>query len=320
MTGSKSGAAPRLLAPLMHRISGIRAGPQPTRDPEFIGRVLPSIASLTSYFSPTVSGLECLPANGPVLVVGNHSCLFYMPDVWVVGQALIARRGSERPTYAMGYDLLFAVPGVSGFLRRVGVIPAANEEAETALQEGAQLLVYPGGDWEACRPWADRNHIDFGSHRGFVKLALRTGAPVVPVVTHGSHDAVVVLSRGEALARVMGLQHLRIKVFPLALGPPFGVTSMLWPPLPLPSAITVEFLPPLEWAHFGPRAASDEAVVEACYHEITGLMQDALTRMHHENPHPVATGVGRLARRALTGRPRGLPLGAESDTRAFGGS
>ncbi|HXY43894.1 MAG TPA: 1-acyl-sn-glycerol-3-phosphate acyltransferase [Acidimicrobiales bacterium] len=270
----------------------------------------PPIALLTSYFSPEIRALERLPASGPVLVVGNHSCLFYMPDVWVVGQALIARRGTEPPTYAMGYDLLFALPGVSSFLRRLGVIPAATDAAEAALREGAQVLVYPGGDWEACRPWTDRNRIDFAAHRGFVKLALRTGAPVVPVVTHGSHDAVVVLSRGEALARAMGLHHLRIKVFPLALGPPFGVTSVLAPPLPLPSAITVEFLPALDWSHFGPGAASDGAVVEACYNEITGLMQDALTRMHRENPHPVATGIVRLARRGLTSHPRGLPAAA----------
>ncbi|MFZ0170860.1 MAG: 1-acyl-sn-glycerol-3-phosphate acyltransferase [Acidimicrobiales bacterium] len=301
-------------------MSGLRTGPQPTRDPEFIRRVTPPIAWLTSYFSPEVRGLERIPLSGPVLVVGNHSCLFYMPDVWVVGQALIARRGHERPTYAMGYDLLFAVPGVSGFLRKVGAIPAAYEEAEAALREDAQLLVYPGGDWEACRPWKDRNRIDFAAHRGFVKLALRTGAPVVPVVTHGSHDAVVVLSRGEALARAMGLHHLRIKVFPLALGPPFGVTSMLSPPLPLPSAITVEFLPALDWTRLGPHAASDDGVVDACYDEITGLMQDALTRMHRENPHPVATGIGRLARHGLTGHTRGLPSVAKDGAPSAGSS
>lgn len=295
-------------------MSGLRTGPQLTRDPDFIRRMLPPIARMTSYFSPEIRGFECLPQSGPVLVVGNHSCLFYMPDVWVVGQALIARRGADSPTYAMGYDLMFTVGGVSDFLRKVGVIPAANEEAEVALREGAQLLVYPGGDWEACRPWTARNRIDFGAHYGFIKLALRTGVPVVPVVTHGSHDAVVVLSRGEGLARAMGLHHIRIKVFPLALGPPFGVTSMLAPPLPLPSAITVEFLPALEWAHLGARAAADPAVVKACYHEITGLMQDALTRLHRENPHPVATGIARLARRGLTSGPKGLPVDGSAST------
>lgn len=292
---------PRLLVPLARRMSGIRAGSHPGRDPEFVRRTIEPVSMLTSYFSPEVRGLEHMPATGPVLVIGNHSCLFYMPDVWVVGTAIVARRGLDQPAFAMGYDLLFAMPVVSTFLRRIGAMPASNEEAESALHEGALVLIYPGGDWEACRPWRDRNRVELGGHRGFVKLALKTGVPVVPVVTHGSHDAVFVLTRGEGLARTLGLGNLRIKVFPLALGPPFGVTSMLLPPLPLPSAITVEFLPALDWSGFGPEAAGDGAVVDACYAEISGLMQNALTRMQREHPYPVIRGVTQLIRRGLAG-------------------
>jgi 1-acyl-sn-glycerol-3-phosphate acyltransferase len=154
------------------------------------------------------------------------------------------------------------------------------------------LLVYPGGDYEACRPWSERDRIDFAGRKGFVKLALRSQVPVVPVVAHGAQHTVVVLSRGERLARTFGLNRLRAKVLPIVLGPPFGVTAV--PPPPMPAAITVEFLPPLDWTGLGADAASDEAVVEACYKEITGMMQATLDRLSAEHPHPLLRGFTQL--------------------------
>lgn len=298
----ESGAAdaPLLLTPIAKRMANIRHGDHPSRDPEFVRRQLLPITRLTSYFSPEVKGLENLPETGPVLVVGNHSCLFYMPDVWVAGRAIVERRGIESPSYALGYDLLFAVPGVSTYLRKIGAIPARNREAELALlDEGALVLVYPGGDWEACRPWTERNQVEFGRRRGFVKLALRTGVPVVPVVTHGSHDAVLVLTRGDGLAHALGLNRLRVKVFPIAVGPPFGINTMLTPPLPMPSAVTVEFLPAFDWSGLGATSADEPEVVERCFEEIVATMQSALERMRSENPHPLLRGWGKLASRAL---------------------
>ncbi|MGO8869843.1 MAG: 1-acyl-sn-glycerol-3-phosphate acyltransferase [Acidimicrobiales bacterium] len=285
------------------------AAPEPNaettgRDPDFVRRVVPAVARFVGYFSPEVRGLEHLPATGPVLLVGNHSCLFYMPDTWVVGLAITARRGPDAPAYALVYDLLMRIPGIGPALARIGAVPAGGEVAEKALAEGAAVLDYPGGDAEACRPWTERNRIEFAGHTGFVRLALRTGVPVVPVVSYGSHQAVTVLARGDRLASVLGLHRLRIKVFPILLGP-FGITSILVPPLPQPSAITVEFLPPLDWSGLGPEAAADESIVDACYREITGAMQAALDRLHAERPHPVLCGWSRLLRGGL--KPLELP-------------
>ena len=272
--------------------------PLEARDPDFIRGHLPALARYTSYFTPEVRGLDRLPAAGPVLVVGNHSCLFYMPEAWTCGQAVLSRRGVDAPAYALGYDLLFAIPGVGPFLRRLGVIPASNGLASAALAREACVLVYPGGDLEACRPWAQRNKIDFAGRKGFVRLALRCGVPVVPVVAHGGHHAVVVLARGDRLARAAGLRNLRINVFPLLAGLPFGVTSVLAPPLPMPAHLTLEFLPALDWTGYGPAAADDERIVSACYQDITGRLQAALDRLSAECPYPLLQGSSRLVARA----------------------
>ena len=290
-----SGILAPIVGLLSQRIAEERSEPLFQRDPALIRRQIGPMAHYTSLFSPEVRGLGNLPTTGPVLVVGNHSCLYYMPDAWVVGLAMLQRRGLEQPTYALGYDLLFSLPVVGPYLRRIGVIPAGGREADLALEQDAAVLVYPGGDREACRPWTRRNRVELGGHKGFVRLALRAGVPVVPVVTHGSHDAVVVLSRGEPLARALGLKRLRINVFPVLAGP-FGLTSILAPPLPMPAAITVKFLPALDWTAQGPEAAQDESVVTTCYDEITQVMQSTLDQLHAEHPHPVARGVSNVLR------------------------
>jgi len=247
-----------VLTLLARRIAAGRADVSQQRDPEFIRRQLPAIARYTSYFTPDVRGLDRLPADGPALVVGNHSCLFYMPEVWACGQAILSSRGIGAPAYLLAYDLLFAMPGIGPVLRRLGAIPASSAEAESALKRGECVLVYPGGDLEACRPWTQRDKVDFGDRKGFIRLALRCGVPVVPVVAHGGHHAVVVLARGDRLARAAGLRTLRINVFPVLAGLPFGITSVLTPPLPMPSHLTIEFLPAMDWTGYGRGAADDE--------------------------------------------------------------
>jgi 1-acyl-sn-glycerol-3-phosphate acyltransferase len=296
------GPAPsRAWGPFRHlagRLAREHASETIQRDPRYIEHQIARIRAYTSYFSPEVRGIEHLPAEGPALVVGNHNAVVYMPDTWVTALAIVDRRGTEHPAYTLTYDLLFAFPVVGPFLRRIGAIPAGRSDAEDALADGALVLDYPGGDWEACRPWTERNRIDFGGRTGFVRLALRTGVPLVPVVSHGSHDSVVVLARGDRIARMLGLGTMHIKVFPILLGP-LGVTTALLPPPPLPSSVTVEFLPPIVWDGLGPEAADDPETVARCAAEVTAVMQAALDRLRVERAHPVLRGFAGLATRAV---------------------
>ena len=283
---------------LARRMEAEHARAAHERDPDYIEQQIGKIRAFTAYFSPEVRGLEYLPPVGAALVIGNHNAAWYMPDIWVTALAIVDRRGTAHPAYTLTYDLLFALPAVGTFLRRIGAIPAASDDAADALAEGALVLDYPGGDWEACRPWSERNAIDFGGRTGFVRLALRTGVPLVPVVAHGSHDSVVIVARGDRIARWLGLPGMHIKVFPILLGP-FGITTVLFPPPPIPSSITVEFLPPMTWPELGPDAADDPETVARCAGEVVGVMQEALDRLRVERAHPVLRGYANLAGRLL---------------------
>ncbi len=278
------------------------------RDADQVRRWLPWIERATRYFSPEVRHVERVPQDGPALVVGNHSCSYYLPDACVVAAAVAAWRAATAPVFPLVYDLMLAMPYYGPLLRRLGALPADPSVAAEALASGGAVLVFPGGDHDACRPWRDRDRISFGGRRGFVRLALRAGVPVVPVVAHGAHHGTVVLARGEPVARALGLDRLRVKVLPVMLGP-LG-PSLVWAPPPLPARITAEFLPALDWRHLGPAAAEDPAAVAACYAEVTSAMQASMDRLAAERPHPVLDGAARLVTQPLAGGLRAVQRAA----------
>lgn len=259
------------------------------RDPSFLRAVRPVLDLYASWFRPDVRGFERLPAHGPFLVVGNHSGGQTPPDLPVLLSAWWRERGEDEPVYALFHSFVMGTPGVATVLGRGGAVEANREAAEEILRKGGVLLDFPGGDFDVFRPWRDRNHIDFNGRLGFIRLALRTGVPVVPSVSIGAHETVVVLARGERLARALGIDRLlRIKVMPLVFGPPWGVVPGGIPTLPFPAKIVVELGEPFEWAsEYGPEAADDDEIVQRCYTELTDTMQATLDRLATERRYPV---------------------------------
>lgn len=252
------------------------------RDPEFLRRNQRLLDTYVSYFNPDVRGLDALP-DGPFLVVGNHSGGATPPDMPVLMTAWWRERGFDEAVYGLFHSAFLNLPGVGPVMRKAGALHANPQDTEAALRAGASVLVYPGGDHEAFRPWTERNRIDFAGRKGFIRMALRTGVPIVPAVSCGAHDTVIVLTRGERLARFLPhLRLARVKVQPILLGLPWGISPGL-PTLPLPAQITVDVGPPIDLAaRYGPEAADDDDVVAACYDEVTGTMQQTLDRLAAE--------------------------------------
>lgn len=270
-----------VFAPMKRRIDAEVGVPAFQRDPEFVRWFLAILERGLRYFAAEVRDPERVPVDGPALVIGNHCGATWMPDAGALYASVVHRRGIDRPTYSLAYDLLFAIPGASEVLRRAGVLPANPANAEAALQQDAAVIVYPGGDWEACRPWTERHRIELHERSGFVRVALRMGVPVVPVVSHGSHESIVVLTRGDRLARAVGLDRLRINVFPIMLGVPFGLTPGFLPVVPLPTKVSVQVLEPLDWSRFTGKD-DDPAVVHRCYDEMSTVLQRGLDHLAAE--------------------------------------
>ena len=250
------------------------------RDPDYIRETLPGLWMLASlYFRADVRGLQNIPEEGPVLLVGNHSGGNLTPDTHVFTLAFSTYFGVERRFHQLAHNLVLSMPGL-GSLRKYGTVAATPENAQRALDVGAALLVYPGGDYEVHRPSWESARVDFGGRKGFIRLAKERRVPLVPVVAIGGQETALFLSRGERLAKLLGLDRMfRLKVLPISLALPWGLNvGDTLGHIPLPAKITIQVLEPIDVSRMD---------VDKAYERVTTQMQTALTGLAEERSLPV---------------------------------
>ncbi|HEY7456686.1 MAG TPA: lysophospholipid acyltransferase family protein [Solirubrobacterales bacterium] len=268
------------------RVSERLDGRLEDRDPDYVREALPLLWLLsTFYFRAEVRDLGNVPADRPALLVGNHSGGNVIVDTFVFSLAFSTYFGVERPFHQLAHNLAVAWPVAGKMLRKSGTLSASHAHAERALAAGAPVLVYPGGDWETHRPSWESDKIDFAGRKGFIRLALDAGVPIVPVVSIGGQETALFLSRGAGLAKALRLDRLaRLKVLPISLALPWGLNvGDFAGHFPLPAKITIEVLPPIDLEReFGPEPDIDEV-----YEHVTAQMQEALDGLAAERRFPV---------------------------------
>ena len=249
------------------------------RDPDYIRDQLPGLWLLASlYFRADVRGLDRIPAQGPVLLVGNHSGGNVPPDTFVFTLAFCSYFGVERPFYQLVHNLVALYPAL-GWLRKFGTVAASPDNARLALESGAAVLVYPGGDYEVYRPSWQRHVVDLGGRKGFVRLARETGVPIVPVASVGGQETALFLGRGQGLARLLMLDRVfRLKSVPISVALPWGLNVTDWlGHIPLPAKITIEVQQPIE------PTADDQAT----YDMVVASLQAGVNRLAAQRRFPV---------------------------------
>jgi 1-acyl-sn-glycerol-3-phosphate acyltransferase len=142
------------------------------------------------------------------------------------------------------------------------------------------------------RAWRKRDQVVLGERKGFVRQAIQSGVPIVPVATIGGHDTVFVLSEGRRIAdvldRLFGLKRiLRGENFPIVLGFPFGITPEILPAhVPLPAKIRTELLEPV-YVDTDPERAQDDSYVNRMYREVERRIQAGVDRLAKRRSFPV---------------------------------
>src|SRR5205814_6055513 len=111
--------------------------------------------------------------------------------------------------------------------------------------------------------WTRRDEAILAGRRGFVRLAINSGVPIVPIATVGGPDAMPVLATGRRLAKLLALDRVaRLKMFPFAVQAPWGFSPALLPEVPLPTKIRTAFQDPIS-LDCDPERAEDDRYVKA---------------------------------------------------------
>jgi 1-acyl-sn-glycerol-3-phosphate acyltransferase len=177
---------------------------------------------LKRYFQYEVHGLERVPAQGPALIVMNHGLLAI--DGVLLGLEIWRETG--RILRGLAAHFVFRIPVLRDLFLAAGVVDGNRVTADELLARGEIVAVMPGGVREACKPSSERYRLRWEGRTGFVSMALRHSAAVIPAACVGNDELYHVFNDGVRTAKSLGVRGLPLPVF-LGLGP-----------LPLPAKLT----------------------------------------------------------------------------------
>lgn len=257
------------------------------RDPETVHMLMPFYEWCYShYFQVRTDGWEHIPAAGNYLFVGSHNGGLAAPDMHMFIYDWYRRFGYERPVYGLLHPVVWkAFPPVAHLAVRFGAIRADPRMAIAALRQPASVLVYPGGARDTFRPHGLRDQISFFGNQGFIKLALRENVTIIPLISWGAHDTLLVLA--DIYPHILQLHQwgmpwlfdLDPLVFPIYLGLPWGVALGPLPHLPLPIPMATRVCAPIQFPHYGRETLQDPDYVDECYHTVVQKMQFQLDQL-----------------------------------------
>jgi 1-acyl-sn-glycerol-3-phosphate acyltransferase len=233
-------------------------------DPAFVRAFQPFLDGLYDrWWRVTVTGTEHVPADSRALIASNHAGVVPWDGAMI---ATAIRRHTGRDARSLVLNWAFELPWASTVIRRSGGVPASPDNARRLLAEDHVVLVFPEGAKGIGKPYSERYRLERFGRGGFVELALRAGAPIVPCAVVGSEEIYPKLAELPGVARLLGAPYMPLTpTFPL-LGP-LGL-------IPLPSRWRIEFAEPIDLSGYGPEAADDRALVLELSEQVRGRIQE----------------------------------------------
>ncbi len=236
-------------------------------DPTYDARVRPLFEFLyTKYFRVECRGIANVPQGGRCMLVANHSGTIPF-DGPMLKTAVKREHAQKRDVRWLTEDFVFHFPFLGSFETRIGAVRACQENAERLLRQETLLAVFPEGIKGIGKLFRDRYKLQRFGRGGFVRLALRTQTPIVPVAIVGAEETNPMLARLEALAKPLGVPYVPITpTFPL-LGP-LGL-------LPAPTKWKIVFGEPIPMTD-GAESERDELRVTRLADRVRGAIQELL--------------------------------------------
>ena len=237
-------------------------------DEEFAEAVYPFLEWMYDHWwRVTATGVSNVPSHGRALLAANHAGILPW-DATMVSVALM--RGHALPRYPrfLVLNWAFGLPYVSVVMRKVGGVVASPHNAERLLRQDELVAVFPEGVKGTGKHWRDRYRLQRFGRGGFIEIALKTGAPIVPVAVVGSEEIYPKVADAPLLARAAGAPF-----FPIT--PTFPLLGALGA-IPLPSRWRIEFCEPIETEPYGPEAAADRALLLELSEQVRDTIQEKL--------------------------------------------
>ncbi len=180
-------------------------------------------APMRAWTSPVFHGFGNIPEDGPVLLVGNHN--FLGIDTPLLWPEIARSRG--RLIRGLAENVLITVPGVRHALHRIGCVRGSRANCRALLDQGEMVLVFPGGGREAVRRKGEKYVLKWEGRTGFARMAIETGAPIVPIAMVGADDAFDIHFDGQdaamrpvrALVQALGMKANLTPPFVTGFGP-----------------------------------------------------------------------------------------------------
>jgi 1-acyl-sn-glycerol-3-phosphate acyltransferase len=240
-------------------------------DEEFATALRPLLDFLYErWWRVQTSGVTNVPSTGRAMLVSNHAGTLPW-DGTMISMAMQHEHPMPRYPRFLVLDWAFTLPFVSVVMRKVGGVVASPYNASRLLEEDQLVAVFPEGAKGAGKDFSERYRLQRFGRGGFVEIAIRAGAPIIPVAVVGSEEIYPKIAESRLLARAMGAPYFPITpTFPL-LGP-LGT-------IPLPSRWRIEFGEPIRTDTFGRDAADDRTLV----FELSERVRDEIQRMVYEN-------------------------------------
>ncbi|MFB6347098.1 MAG: lysophospholipid acyltransferase family protein [bacterium] len=227
----------------------------------------PTIASIYKhYFSVTTQSISNVPSRGRVMLISNHAGGLPI-DGLLISTACILELEPPRLLHAMVDKFMNNIPFLSSLIRELGQMIGLPSNAKSVLDDDRALLIFPEGAEGTGKLYFDRYKlIRFGT--GFMRIALETNTPIVPVGFVGSEEMIPSVFKIKRLARWLGVPYIPI--------PP----QLL--PIPLPVNCRINFGEPMMFDGDGDE--SDEVIkgyVDEVKQKICDLLNEGLR--HHES-------------------------------------
>jgi len=239
------------------------------RDPNVAAKVDPLLEFLyKTYFRVETRGLGHIPDEGRALIVANHSgTLPY--DGAMIMHAVKQEHREKRAVRPLVEDFVFHFPYLGTLMNRIGGVRACPENAERLLTQDQLVAVFPEGIKGIGKLFRERYQLQRFGRGGFVKLALKCDAPIIPTAVVGAEEIHPMVSKITWLAKSFGIPYVPVTpTFPF-LGP-VGL-------VPLPTKWFIAFGEPLYFnAEYGADGANDRILVNKLAEQVRVRIQEMI--------------------------------------------